>query len=79
MPKREVSDLVDAPFWQSVKYENSSVDLISDGLVSLAHIGFPRRGIAPEEDQEREREWERKRNFCRRQGYHTDVLRQIGP
>lgn len=55
MPNSEVSGVVDAPFRHSVKYENSSVDLQSDGLVGLAQFGSPHRGIAPEETkQERE-------------------------
>lgn len=74
MPKREVSGVVDAPFRQSVKYENSSVDLNSDGLVGLAQIGSPRRGNAPEETKKG-----RERNAWQRQGYRTDVLRRIGP
>ena len=49
MPNKEVSGTVDVPFRQSVKYENSSVDLRSDELVGLAQIGAPRCGIAPEE------------------------------
>lgn len=49
MPNREVSGAVDVAFRQSVKYENSSVDLRSDELVGLAQIGAPCRGIAPEE------------------------------
>lgn len=49
MPKREVSGIVDVPFRQSVKYENSSVDLKSDKLDGPAQIGSPRHRFAPGE------------------------------
>lgn len=74
MPKREVSGIVDVPFRQSVKYENSSVDLKSDKLDGPAQIGSPCHGFAPGETKKG-----RERNLCRRQGYLTDVLHQIGP
>lgn len=74
MPKREVSSIVDAPFRQSVKYENSSVDLKSDKLDGPAQISSPRHRFAPEETKKG-----REQNLCRRQGYRTDVLHQIGP
>lgn len=73
MPKREVSGIVDAPFRQSVKYENSSVDLNSNKLDGPAQIGSPRHGFTPETKKGREQ------NLHRRQGHHTDVLHQIGP
>jgi hypothetical protein len=65
--------VVEVSFRQRVKYENSSVDLKSDGLVGLAQVGS-RRGIAPEETKNG-----RERNACWGQGLRTDVLRQIGP
>jgi hypothetical protein len=49
MPKREVAGIVDISFRQSVKYENSSVDLQFHTFVSLAQIGSLRRGIAPKD------------------------------
>lgn len=74
MPKREVSGIVDAPFRQSVKYENSSVDLNSNKLDGPAQIGSPRHGFTPEETKKG-----REQVLHRRQGHHTDVLHQIGP
>lgn len=74
MPKREVSGIVGAAFRQSVKYENSSVDLKSDKSDGLAQIGSPRHGFAPEEIKKG-----RERILCQRRGYLTDVPRQIGP
>jgi hypothetical protein len=73
IPKREVAGVVDVSFRQRVKYENSSVDLKSDGLVGLAQIGSC-RGIAPGETKKG-----REGNACWGQGCRTDVLRQIGP
>lgn len=39
IPKREVAGIVGVSFRQSVKYENSSVDLQLSGLVGLAQSG----------------------------------------
>jgi hypothetical protein len=39
MPKSEVAGMVDVSFRQSVKYENSSVDLRFSALVGLAQRG----------------------------------------
>ena len=39
IPKREVAGMVEVSFLQSVKYENSSVDLQSNALDCLAQSG----------------------------------------